>query len=435
MRKILGFLCVICIALSLVGCSALDGNIDTLLSPPAPSGELRNVWQVLQKSAGSDITLKYPSSGEYRSAIIEKDLNSDGTNEAVAFYSTTLDNVTTMHISFIAKNGDEWLSGGDASLVATGVEKVEFADINGDGIDEIVVSWNVYSTVEKSVGVYSADGSGLTTRILESQTAFICKDFDFDSNPDLLIINRDTKKAISTAKLLDLTADGVKEIGSCALDAAVTEYLEPVTFALDNKTAVYIDGIKGTGMITEMLVIENGAISNLSFSGNKNTAFDTFRSSSATVFDINGDGNYDIPISYLLTQSTDSPNNNIYKTNWYSFDGEGITLTISTIMNYSDGYFLEIPEKWDASITASVNSADKTLTVFRLDSQTGMSADLLLKIYTSPKDSTLASVFQGSQKIGESDTNNYYADFGTYQGPEAVTAEDVKSLFKIIVRN
>lgn len=432
MRKLLGLVCAFCIALSLSGCGMPDGNIDTLLSPPAPTGQLRNVWQVLQKSAGTDITLKYPSSGEYRSAIIEKDLNADGTSEAVAFYSTTLDNVTTMHISLIAKNGEEWLSGGDASLVATGVEKVEFADINGDGVDEIVVSWNVYSTVERSVGVYSADGTGLTTRILESQTTYICKDFDFDSNPDILIINRDTKKAISTAKLLDLTNDGVKEIGSCALNAAVTDYLEPVTFALDNKIAVYIDGIKGTGMVTEMLIVENGAISNLSFSGNNDTAFDTFRSSSATVFDINGDGNYDIPISYLLTQSSDSPSDNIYKTNWYSYNGEGILLTISTIMNYPDGYFLEIPEKWDATITASINSTDKTLTIFRLDTQTGASAEMLLKIHASPKDPNLVSTYQGSRKIAESDTYNYYITLGIYEGPEAITFEELNNLFKII---
>ena len=432
MKKILLFICVICLVLGLSACGLPDGNVDTQLSPPAPSGEMRNVWEVLQKSAGTDITLKYPTDGEYRSAIIVKDLNSDGTEEAVAFYSTTLDNATTMHISLIAKNGEDWISGGDASLVATGVEKVEFADINGDGITEIVVSWNVYSTVEKSVGVYSADGTGLTTRILESQTAYICNDFDFDSNPDMLIINRDTKKAISTAKLLELTTDGVKEIGSCALDATVTEYLDPITFTLNNKIAVYIDGIKGTGMITEMLIIEDGSITNLSFSGNQNTAFDTFRSSSAPILDINGDGNYDIPISYILTQSTDTTSQNIYKTNWYSYNGEGVLLTLSTIMNYSDRYFLEIPEKWDASITASVNSADKTLTVFRLDTTTGTSAEMLVKIQASPKDPNLSPTYQGSISLSESDTFNYYATLGIYEGPEAITLEELNGLFKII---
>lgn len=432
MRKILLFICIVGFMLSLSGCGLSSGNADTQLSPPAPSGEMRNVWEVLKKTVGSDITLKYPTHGEYRSAIITKDLNADGTEEAIAFYSTTLDKVTTMHISLIAKSGEEWISNGEATLVATGVEKVEFADINGDGVSEIVVSWNVYSTVEKSIGVYSAESTGLTTRILENQTAYICKDFDFDSNPDILIINRDSKKAISTAKLFDLTDDGVKETGSCALDAAVTEYLEPVAFSLGTKSAVYIDGIKGTGMITEMLIIEDGTISNLSYSDSQSTAFDTFRSSSAKMCDINKDGNYDIPISYILTQSTDTASQNIYKTNWYSYNGEGVILTLSTIMNYADEYFLEIPEKWDASITASINSADKTLTVFRLDTDTGISSDLLLKIEATPKDANLVSIYQGSRKIAESDTYNYYATIGIYQGPETLTYEELGQLFKII---
>lgn len=431
MKKLLSIFCAVCLMLSLCGCGLPDGNVDTLLSPPAPSGELYDVWQVISGLTADQITLKYPSSGEYRSAITTKDLNGDNIYEAIAFYSTTLDNVTTMHISLIAKSGNEWSSFGDVSLVATGVEKVEFSDINGDGISEIVVGWNVYGSVQKSVGVYSVEKSGLVGRILENHTSYICRDFDFDGNPDLLVINKDTIKETSSAKLLDLTADGAKELGSCQLDPSVTEYLEPIVFSLENKTAVYIDGIKGAGMVTEMLIIENSIITNLSFSGGTNTAFDTYRATTSPTLDINGDENYDIPISYLLTQAA-VPSENVYKTNWYSFDGEGISLTVSTIMNYADGYSLEIPEKWDASISASMSTADKTLTIYRLDNQSGASAEMLLKISAVSKDGTLTPSLTGSTVVGETDKITYYATLGSYTGIEAISEEELRSLFKIL---
>ncbi len=432
MKKIIALILVICICLCLASCGLPDGNIDTLLSPPEPTGELNEVWNVLKKTVGDKITLKYPSSGNFRSAIIEQDLDKDGVREAIAFYSSTADNVTSMHLHLVSKLKKEWVSRGDVSIVATGIEKIEFADINGDGKNEIIVSWNIYGGVEKSVGIYTFDIDGIKSRLLENHTKYICKDFDFDKNPDLLIINKDMKNSVMVAKLLDLTRDGVKEIGSCQLDMGVTEYLEPVTFTAGDKTAVYIDGIKGTGMITEMLIIDDGVISNLSYSPDNNTHFDTFREGSLEIKDINDDGNYDIPISFILTQSTDAKTESIYKTNWYSFDGKGISLSVSTVMNFTDGYYLEIPEKWDSTISVSSDSSDKSLSVSRLDNETGESAELLLKINATEKSDTLAPTFKGSTKIAENNNLVFYATLGSYKGAEAITSKELKNIFKII---
>ncbi len=432
MKKLIALFLMICIILCLTSCGFTDGNIDTLLSPPEPSGELNEVWNVLKKTVGDKTTLKYPSSGNFRSAIIEQDLDRDGSREALAFYSSTTDNITSMHLHLVSKLEKEWVSRGDVSIVATGIEQVEFSDINGDGTNEIIVSWNIYGGVEKSVGVYTFDSNGIKSRLLENHTKYICKDFDFDKNPDLLIINTDVKNSVTIAKLLDLTKDGVKELGNCQLDMGVTEYKEPISFSVGDKTAVYIDGIKGTGMITEMLIIDDGVIRNLSYSPDNSTYFDTFREGALEIKDINDDGNYDIPIPFILTQSTATQTENIYKTNWYSFDGKGISLSVSTIMNFTDGYYLEIPEKWDSTISVSSNPADKSLSVSRLNNETGESSELLLKINATEKSDTLAPTFEGSTKIAETDTLIFYATLGSYKGNEAITAKELKNIFKII---
>lgn len=432
MKKISAVILLILIMLTASGCSMLDGNIDTLLTAPSPAGELHDIQLALEKSTGKKIALKYPSNGDYRSAIVLKDLNGDGIEEALAFYSTTVDNTKNMHINLIVKNGEGWVALPSVSLVATGVEKVEFADMNGDGIEEIIVGWTVYSGVEKSVGVYSINEAGLTSRILENYSTYICNDFNNDSKPDLLIINKDIKKSVASAMLLTLSENGAEEYGACMLDPAATEYRDPVIFKLENgDTAVYIDGVKGTGTITEMLII-GSEINNISYSGDNSTAFNTFRSGSTPISDINGDGNYDIPVSYLLTKSESDAGANIYKTNWYSYTGSEIVLTLSAIMNYSDGYLLAIPEKWDSTISVSGNSSERTRTVFKTDVETGNSADELLRIQAIPKSDTLSSTYVGSFKIGESEEYNYYAAIGSYSGPEAVTAEELGELFKII---
>ena len=162
MKKLLALLCAAVLTFTLSGCSTLDGNIDTLLNPPAPTGQLRQVQNALLESVKGELTLKYPTSGEYRSAFVMKDLDGDGVLEALAFYSTTLDNTTNMHINLITKDGSDWVSCGAASIVATGVEKVDFADINGDGKLEILVGWSIYGSVEKRLSVYVLDENGIT---------------------------------------------------------------------------------------------------------------------------------------------------------------------------------------------------------------------------------------------------------------------------------
>lgn len=432
MKKLLALFLCAAIAFCLCGCDTLSGNIESLLSPPSPSGVLKDVQSALNKSVSSAYTLKYPTSGEHRSAIVLKDLNGDGQNEALVFYSTTLDNTTNMNINYITLSDGGWTSKGQSSIVASGVEKIDFADLNGDGNLEILVGWSIYGSVEKRLSVYTLQNGSLVSRIQESYTSYLYSDFNGDSTPDVLIIYQDTVNSVSTAKLLDLTDEGATEIGSCPLDPAVSEYKEPVIFHLAGRTAVYIDGVKGAGTITEMLLVDSKLI-NLSYTDGNNTVFNTFRTGNTPIADINSDGNYDIPISYLLTASLSGVADNIYKTNWYCFNGTEITMSLSAIMNSADGYYLEIPEKWDSSITVTGNTAEHLRTVYRLDKITGTSAEELLKIQAIPKSAGLESTYEGSFKLTETDNFIYYAALGSYAGPEAITKDELKDMFMLII--
>ena len=432
MKKLLALICAAALSFTLTGCNALDGNIDTLLNPPAPTGQMGLVQGALKKSVKTKFTLKYPTNGDYRSAFIIKDLDGDGVQEAIALYSTTLDNTTNMHINLITNNGEEWTSRGSSSIVATGVEKVDFADINGDGKLEVIVGWSVYGSVEKRLSVYVLDSNGITSRIQESYSSYICRDFTKDNTLDVLIISKDSANSTASAKLIDLTSEGAEELGSCALDPAVSEYRTPVIFELDGRTAIYLDGTKGAGTITEMLLVDEGLI-NLSYNEDSASHFDTFRTGNTPISDVNGDGNYEIPISYLLTQAVAGTADNIYKTNWYCYNGAEFVMTLSAVTNQQDGYYLEIPEKWDGAITVTSNTTERLRTIFRLNTETGTSAEELVRIWAISKENGLIPTFEGSFKIAENDKFTYYAALGSYTGKEAITKDELKELFNLII--
>ena len=110
-KKIIALVLAAVLALFFAGCSPMETNVENLIVPPKLEGEMRPVQEALEASVGRDITLRYPVSGEYHSAIVMKDLNGDGTDEAVAFYSTTADSTVMMHINVIAKGQEGWQRG------------------------------------------------------------------------------------------------------------------------------------------------------------------------------------------------------------------------------------------------------------------------------------------------------------------------------------
>ena len=77
------------------------------MRPPRPTGERAQIHDELEKSAGANPTLKYPSRGEYRSAIIMHSLVSAGQEDAIAFYQKKGDSAG-INVMFIHKTEDGW---------------------------------------------------------------------------------------------------------------------------------------------------------------------------------------------------------------------------------------------------------------------------------------------------------------------------------------
>ena len=437
LKKILCALCCLALVLALSGCSLPTTDTDSLLKPPRASGELYHIQKALEASVKEKFTLKFPTSGEWRSAIIERDLDSDGTNEAIAFYSTVTDNVVSMHINLIDQKDGKYYSASDIKCVATGVESVDFRDMDADGNFEVLVGWSVYGALDKQLGVYSFSEGLLKQRLMEKYSSYICLDFTGNGRNDIFVNHLDTISTTATAKLLSFADGGVTEQGVCILDGSVTSHATPIVGKLPNgNTAVYIDAVKGNGMITEILEISadetSGLLHNvLQANGN---SISTYRSSAVSVRDNDGDKVYEIPMPELLTISNVADGENVYKTRWYVYDSGDLRLQMSALMNYTDGYYITFPLKWEDAVSVIRDTANRVRTIAAIDKQTGNSLHIILRVQAVPV--TAVPSFEGYDKakafeVGRNEGYYYVAQLTDYQGPEAVTAEEFKSLFKL----
>ena len=83
-KKLLCVLLIVGICMSFCGCAFVN-TTEELVSPPELTGQLYPISQALSKSAGGNYNLLYPTSGDYRPAIILEDVEGDSSVEAFAF--------------------------------------------------------------------------------------------------------------------------------------------------------------------------------------------------------------------------------------------------------------------------------------------------------------------------------------------------------------
>ena len=339
-KRIVGFILCLFIALGLTGCNILTPDNEELLYPPQLTGDMYPIEQALKESVDGEYTLKYPSYGEQRSAVMLEDINNDGEEEAFAFYSTSDDDLTTMHINAIVRDGEGWKSVAVQSVIAAGLEKVEFSDLNGDGTKEIVVGWEIYAKSEKQLSVYSLQKSKLKPLLVQNYTSFVCCDLDQNQKNELFIHLLDTTASLNNASLYSLENSKVVQIAGCIMDKGVNEAKRPILSQLSNgEPAIYIDEIKGVAAVTEVLYIKGGQLTNSLLDTTttmENTI--TVRPAAILLKDIDGDAVPEIPIASPLPNADSQNVEKLYYINWCSFDGTKLLQKDIHIINSADGY-------------------------------------------------------------------------------------------------
>ncbi len=433
-KKLIALALSVLLTLCLAGCEGLAITIDELLVAPKLEGDMHPVQQALEDSVGQAVTLRYPALGEYRSAIVMKDIDNNGTKEALAFYSITTDNTVTMHINIIEKNDDEWKSKGDLSLVGSGIESVSFADLDGNGRLEIIVGWYIFGTTEKQVGIYTYEGELLTQRAIEPYTNFAYADLTGDGIDDLAVIYLNLTEKTSTAKLLSLSDKGITEVGIVKLDPGVTSYSAPIVSKLsDNTPALYIDAVKGSGTITEIIWCKEGVLKGIYNPETPENTL-TFRNGTIASRDYNDNGVIDIPLSELLLSTAEmAESDKVYYSNWSEFSGTEFKTVFSAFMVYADGYSITVPESLKQNFLVIRKAEARTRLFYSYNPAKNEVGDEIFRTVVVTTLEYQKETFENSgyTELGKNENTVYLAKI-TEDNSYGFTAETVKSMFSLI---
>ncbi len=393
MKKLIIILFVVLVCASLVFGIYNIKSVDSLMRPPKLGGENSMLQQAFEEtvSQSDGIIMKNPLDGKYTSTYLFYDLNDDGTDEALVFYSDlSEDNMACVNV--FKKINDKWSFVSKIKGKSEEIYQVDFADFNGDGICELLLSWK---SVDPLDSLNSSDYSPMGNRLLsiysysdtstkllktESYSNYYIDDFDKDDSDDLFLINislTDQEKKTS-GRLISFYDDysisqdqsivmtGMLNIFNIVSDSVIEE----------NKaiTRIFIDGtISENAVITEVVsIVQNSfKISLPLYEQNQSTQPSSLRDSKSSSFDFDDDGEVEIPTleklpysELILKDSGESGQINL--TVWHELNRSKLNVDKKCIYNSSFKYMFIFPDDWINDITAVYDYNNDTLTFYEV---------------------------------------------------------------------
>lgn len=374
-----GMLAVFLAALTVLsGCSLTE--TEELYSLPQPSKEYLQLQKLIDTEIASGCEYAAPTAGSQRQSVQLTDLDGDGTNEAVAF----LRNQDQQLLVCVYRKTDGVYAltdriTGDGSAIG----RVEYADLDGDGSREIIVSWE--ATAEMQLMTAYALGEGGASALLQASCLdFQVGDMNGDGRDDVMALRLDGGGGEMDLYTLSKRRDVLKKTAALSASLKTADRFRIASIA-GGVPAAFVEGqyseSDSGNLLTDIVVFSGDGLKNITL--DDATGDSRFkRHSGAYCTDIDGDGALDVPVPEKQFGLRDAPESSVF--DWYTFSADGSSaLCASSYHCYADGWYLLLPESWRGRVTARRTStvAGEHAVVLALRDESGKAKDALT-VYT-----------------------------------------------------
>ncbi len=345
---------VICSALSLstlCSCNVIGSDADSLLRPPKSMGDEAEIENLISETAPNGYIFKYPKSGSYRSAIIMNDLDNDENEEAIAFYRLR-DDLTAIHMLVMYSENDKWKLSGDFTVETTDIDCVDFTDINGDGISEILFGYSTYTPNTNILTCYSyLNGKTKAIESGQSYSSFYCGDFNADGKNEVMTLLLFSAENEANATMLQYNEqhNSLYAKATVKMDPNIVKYKNvSVTYVDKAIKGIVVDGEFANTEVNSQIIYYNNELSllrNPLYNEKKNNV--TQRNSPVICTDIDKDGIIEIPVVSKLPYSKKEPIEAVAdEIKWYSFSAEKESYVQKSRVaaNYNFNYSIRLTE-------------------------------------------------------------------------------------------
>lgn len=433
MKYLKVLMCIVLIVALFSGCSfRLASSVNDLISAVAPFGDNADVKSALDSFMSNGYSLKNPSSGEYITSYNFYDLDGDEKEEAVAFYEPN-DNLGTIRMAIIKEYSGKWEVVSDIQGYGDDAYRLDFADLNNDGKDEIIVCWNTISNSNSHFFVVydlKFDDKKFEVKQINKDEIYlnnyVIVDFKQTGNNEILMfeINSGTKTS-AKAELYSLNDNNLKLKGETKLDSRVISYRNINVEKAEGDIRVYADAIgsNGNSIRTEVIYWSNMYDSIVSpfYSYLTGRTSGTSRGCLVNSCDINEDERIEIPTDTAIKGLP----KNIKPLNWKIYNKTILVHTNYSLYVKDDNYNVIIPDKYFKNISATYNKKTREMTV--INKKTKASVFSIMPVLKAVYDK---NAYQGYSII--LDKSGYYYLAKTSNDKEInISIDELKQYIKI----
>ena len=367
-------------ALVLAGC--LRVSADDLYKLPEVSEEYLRLQAQINTVLSQGAEFSPPTGGPNRQAVQLKDLNGNGINEVLAFFSVPGESTLKIYI-FRMIDGDytvaEVIEGTGAAI-----ESVRYADMDGDGIVEIIIGWQMGASL-KFFTIYSIKDFHGVLLAREEYSELTVFDLNGDGNDDIVALRLPTQEIGALAMFYTLMPDGEIVNEEARLSSGIEAITRVLTGRLlDGVPALFVESegrYEEGSFVTDVFAFRDGGFSNISLQVSGGISEDTVRQRIIYSSDINKDGIVKVPIPRLLKAQSETA---YYAIDWYAFNSSGaIQLALTTYHNNFDEWYLILPLDWRGRVSVrreDVVSGERTVIFSYIVGEEGPYEDFL-KVY------------------------------------------------------
>lgn len=420
---------IILICLLLSGCQSVTFSVDGLLSAPNIADEQSAIYQALIESAGRNITLEYPRSGEYRSAFVAYDIDGDKEEETLAFYSVSSVADSNVKISVLDRDGDgAWHSTFELAGAGNSVETVEFL-----GCDAIV-GYAAQEYEENALGIYRFENGTLQPIYEDSYSFMETVDLDGCGTEEIATVGRSGLGMEIT--VLKPGESGVYTKYDYNLESGEAAVYGCKIGELGGAKALYIDLAADAGRLyTELFLLKEGGI--FAPINSAGTEALTLRPSGYPSSDYDGDGQIEIPTVspfYGYESSDRAPTE--YMTSFWDYNEETMSLEFESnaYCNISDGYAFTIPNRWLNVVTVLKDGSTGEVTFYRYDPAAERISDMSPIITFASAESSGGRAYEtaGYTLLKETDSRSYYFIVrASGDEPLVLTFDEIRDNFRV----
>ena len=411
MKRIFALILAVVICLSFTSCESELVSVDKLIKPPELSGTDKMLQEAFKNSVSEydSFVLKFPINGKYKSSYILYDIDNNGSDEAIILYS--IPSLGNNVIAEIFKyNEDNWISVSKIITYSNHIDELDFADINGDGCNEVFISWsdthndNEYLDVtlklnsSHSLKIYSYDGEEINIVGEEVYSNLFIKDLNNDKVSEVVLFNNNISNIenMTSMRILSYNRDFTVNYDKTTVISDMLDIINIVSDRTVNGrnsySRIFVDGsVNESDVVTEIIEIneDNFNVTLPLYADNLRATPSTLRNSIALCMDIGEDGSVEIPsidalpFSEKITNGKSSP---LSYAIWSEFKDNQIKVKYKTLIDLKVGYVAFIPEEYIGTVAVKYDEDNLNYTFYSIDSRGNVENALFsFRIFTLPQ--------------------------------------------------